>query len=201
MCDAFWGGASIDFNGSVLHYFHPWMHTRIRVVGIVACSFALPLSFSAVLETHVHAEKGIDWFCSRAEGLLFPAGVAIPLVTEGNNRHSGRISSLWGCAVSAMVADLRFTRNAFRHFSPTASILLPSRFRFASASLNVRLCRVLFRTSGTYVPPWLIAEIVLLEKLRYFSFRKIRCIEIVAYDLRGVSSPSSSDHGRTYHVS
>lgn len=78
MCDAFWGGASIDFNGSVLHYFHPWMHTRIRVVGIVACSFALPLSFSAVLETHVHAEKGIDWFCSRAEGLLFPAGVAIP---------------------------------------------------------------------------------------------------------------------------
>lgn len=84
-----------------------------------------PLFFSRVRDARSRRERNRLVLLSSRRSPLSRRG-SYPLVTEGNNRHSGRISSLWGCAVSAMVADLRFIRNAFRRFSPTASILLPT---------------------------------------------------------------------------
>lgn len=82
-----------------------------------------PLFFTRVRDARSRTERNRLVLLSSRRSPLSRRG-SYPLVVEGNNRHSGRISSLWGCALSAMVADLRFIRNAFRHFSSTASILL-----------------------------------------------------------------------------
>lgn len=106
-----------------------------------------PLFFTRVRDARSRTERNRLVLLSSRRSPLSRRGSYIPLVTEGNNRHSGRISSLWGCAVSAMVADLRFVRNA-------SSCKLPPLVRQRS-SLNVHLCSsyLLFHTSRSYAPP------------------------------------------------
>lgn len=97
--------------------------------------------------------------------------------------YSERVPAFLSNRVDPPANFRRSSANVLRDF---VSPLLRSTFVFAVC------CSV--RAEPTYR---LIREIALLEKLRYSRFREIPCVEIVAYDPRGVSSPSSSGHGRS----
>lgn len=124
MCAPLRVAVSMDFNGSVLHYFPPQAHTRN------------PLLRGSLRPTSPHRSDR-DVYGVERNGLVFCRGFSHPRCggcpnggSEGSRRAAGRIFSLWGCVCSAMMVDLRLARGEPRCFLRTATIFIPSAATF-----------------------------------------------------------------------
>lgn len=126
----------------------------------------LPCTASRVRDERLRGENGIDWFCFRAEGFLFPQGLLFLVGTaRGRIWGSERISSLWGCAMGATVADLRFYSEgvpaslrscsklwrSWADFFFLSNLLIP-RARIIEDYVQLATCFELALISGSFSP-------------------------------------------------